>query len=167
MARGVNNETIIFEYCSGDSIRIISDRHGISRSTVRRVVFLAGVVRSRADGVRLAASKGFIGSGMRGKKRTFSDSHRRAIKESAMARGKANAKGISLKPNGYIEITRGDMKGKMEHRVIMERILGRILRTDEIVHHKDKNRANNEAANLAVMSRSDHTKMHMNEGKEL
>lgn len=47
------------------------------------------------------------------------------------------------------------------HRYIMEQLLGRSLASDEIVHHKDGNKLNNSLDNLEVMSRSEHTKLHM------
>jgi len=54
-------------------------------------------------------------------------------------------------------------KKRRAHRVVMERILGRALRDDEHVHHKDKNPLNNEPANLEVMTREDHEKLHGHE----
>ena len=46
------------------------------------------------------------------------------------------------------------------HRHIMEGILGRHLTFDEVVHHKDGNKLNNDPANLEVMSRADHMRLH-------
>lgn len=46
------------------------------------------------------------------------------------------------------------------HREIAEEMLGRHLRSDEIVHHKDGNKHNNNPENLEVMTRSEHTKLH-------
>lgn len=48
-----------------------------------------------------------------------------------------------------------------EHRYIMEVHLGRKLATNEVVHHKDDNKFNNEISNLELMSRSEHSRMHM------
>lgn len=47
-----------------------------------------------------------------------------------------------------------------EHRHIMQEHLGRKLLSSEIVHHKDKNKLNNELSNLELMSRSEHAKHH-------
>lgn len=49
------------------------------------------------------------------------------------------------------------------HRVIMERLLGRPLRVDEHVHHRDKNPLNNDPSNLEVMSKVAHERMHGDE----
>lgn len=47
-----------------------------------------------------------------------------------------------------------------EHRYIMEQYLGRKLRKDEVVHHKDGNKRNNDIENLVLMSRSEHSREH-------
>lgn len=49
---------------------------------------------------------------------------------------------------------------RLEHRVVMERKLGRPLRDDEIVHHIDEDKGNNDPGNLEVMSQSDHARHH-------
>jgi len=46
------------------------------------------------------------------------------------------------------------------HRVIAENILGRPLRKDEVVHHVDEDKSNNNLDNLWVMSLSDHASLH-------
>lgn len=46
------------------------------------------------------------------------------------------------------------------HRLLMEFKLGRVLREDEVVHHKDNNPANNHWDNLELMSKSEHSKHH-------
>lgn len=47
-----------------------------------------------------------------------------------------------------------------EHRYVMERYLGRQLARDEVVHHKDGDKSNNEIDNLELMSLSEHTRQH-------
>ena len=42
------------------------------------------------------------------------------------------------------------------HRVVAEDIVGRILRKDEVVHHKDGDRRNNDISNLQVMTHQEH-----------
>ena len=40
----------------------------------------------------------------------------------------------------------------LEHRVVMEKMIGRLLLPQEVVHHKDKNRGNNHPDNLQLFS---------------
>ena len=47
-----------------------------------------------------------------------------------------------------------------EHRYIMEQYLGRKLARDEVVHHKDGNKANNDIENLELTILSEHTRQH-------
>jgi hypothetical protein len=158
MAGSVNKVILVELYQQGKSIPDVAATTGAALSTVRYHLKAAGVLRSRAEGVRLAGDK--LGSGMRGKRRIFSASHKQAISSAKRA---APAKGISLKPNGYIEFTRGENKGRGEHVVIMEQRIGRRLRTDEIVHHIDGNRSNNDDNNLALMTRAAHMRLHRRE----
>lgn len=159
MAGSVNKVILVADYVGGMSLPTVARKHGISPSTARFHVKNAGALRSRAEGVRLAGQDGRLGAGARGKARTFSEDHRRAIQASAAARG-ASALGISVKPSGYVEYTKGPHKGRSVHVVAMEQRIGRRLLRDEVVHHIDGDPANNEPNNLALMTRSGHTRLH-------
>ena len=47
-----------------------------------------------------------------------------------------------------------------EHILVMEHHLGRQLNKDEVVHHKDFNKSNNQVSNLEIMSRGEHLALH-------
>jgi hypothetical protein len=57
--------------------------------------------------------------------------------------------------DGYVK--RG---GRHEHRVVMERELGRPLEPHEIVHHDDERKNNNAPSNLVLTDRVEHGRIH-------
>lgn len=52
--------------------------------------------------------------------------------------------------NGYV----------LMHRVVVENQLGRVLNRNEVVHHRDGNKKNNDQTNLVVMDRCEHHRHH-------
>ena len=54
-----------------------------------------------------------------------------------------------------------------EHRLVMEKLLGRYLEPGEAVHHIDRNRKNNLPSNLRLFStHAEHMKMHAEEDRQ-
>lgn len=47
-----------------------------------------------------------------------------------------------------------------EHRLVVEKSIGRYLTSDEKVHHIDQNKQNNDIHNLLVLSNQNHIKLH-------
>lgn len=70
-------------------------------------------------------------------------------------RGPSWKGGRHLKANGYIA-----SKGTLEHRLVIERHLGRKLLGTEHVHHLNGIRSDNRIENLVVMDGIEHVRMH-------
>lgn len=71
--------------------------------------------------------------------------------------------GRTIASNGYVLVRVGvghhlaDVRGyAYEHRLVAEAALGRPLRDDEEVHHRDEDKTNNDPANLDVLTRAEH-----------
>lgn len=62
--------------------------------------------------------------------------------------------------SGYIKLYLDDGKVVEEHRYIMVQFLQRELDYDEVVHHKDGNKRNNDISNLELVSRKEHAINH-------
>lgn len=64
--------------------------------------------------------------------------------------------------DGYRYVRISDSKTqnhyRLEHRVVMEGILGRRLRRDEHVHHRNADKLDNRPENLEVIGDSEHTR---------
>lgn len=61
---------------------------------------------------------------------------------------------------GYIRIKLGEKQWVHEHNVVAEKMIGRPLKRDEIVHHRNGIKHDNREVNLEVMTRSEHMRIH-------
>lgn len=87
-------------------------------------------------------------------------------------KGFNNKGGKRTNKQGYIEVWKpehpnANKKGYiLEHRLVMSEYIGRPLLDSEDVHHKDKDKSNNDISNLELMTKSEHTKYHEYNEKE-
>ena len=81
-------------------------------------------------------------------------------------------KGYIITHNGYKMLKcknhpNKDSKGYVrEHILVMEKEIGRFLNKNEIVHHIDGNKLNNNINNLKLMSDYEHRKFHSSKPKK-
>jgi len=97
-----------------------------------------------------------------------SEETKEKIRESNIKKGCLFEKGKEPwnkgKGNGWLDKTTGykyKYRHKKEHRYIMEQYLGRELSQEELVHHINFDKTDNEIENLQVMSRGEHIKLHL------
>lgn len=122
----------------------------------------------------IALKKGKMKECLNCKKEFYTTRNNFCSKNCAYEYKKKNYKHKLYLENGYeIRYINGyNKKGNVKnHRYIMEQYLGRKLKENEVVHHKDENKLNNDISNLEVMTRSEHSKLHrlkeINNGKKL
>jgi hypothetical protein len=68
--------------------------------------------------------------------------------------------GRRIAADGYVLVCEGSGKVRREHILIAERVLGRALPRNAVVHHVDEVRHNNANCNLAILQRDDHLELH-------
>lgn len=153
----------VFKYMYTEELKtlsFISDHTKIPISTVRsRLIGLGVKLRSRSESLKLNPNLNKDKLGV--SRPPFTEEHKRKISESRLQSTKF--KGTTKKPDGYIEYTRGENKGRKVHTVIIEKSICRRINKDEVVHHIDRIKDHNEIENLQLMTRSSHMSLHRRE----
>ena len=73
----------------------------------------------------------------------------------------------SWRSRGYVMISQPNGRGRPEHRIVMEKILGRPLLPSEAVHHRNGIKHDNRPENLEALTNSTHKMEHKEILREL
>ena len=84
-------------------------------------------------------------------------SHSESLKGNLLIKGPRGKANYCIDQKGYLV---NNQTKTRKHREIGETILGRPLKSNEIVHHWDGNGQNNEHSNLLICSKSYHSWLH-------
>ena len=152
-------EEAVALYESGHSIPQVAEALGRPKSTVRLILLRAGVkLRTVSEALAVAFAQGRVRRV--GNRSPRSSSMRERVRQARLRHSALHAAGTCLTSRGYVRFTKGPHCNQLVHRVLMEERLGRRLRREEHVHHKDGNRKNNEIENLEVLHIAEHARLH-------
>lgn len=108
--------------------------------------------------------------GLEPKKPTISEQCKEALENRVYKKGEESThwKGGRFKrDDGYIYIWNSELqKYEREHRVIMEKYLGRKLRKNEDIYHKNGIKDDNRIENLELLTKTKHTQLHEDKDSE-
>ena len=166
----MDHKLIIKLYQDGKSLKQIAEHLNVGSNAVCRRLKKLGIQlrpwttkgmkfpgRSVSDEVKAHLSA--IKTGV-----SLSPEHRaKVIKTLRNGGGEKNGNwsgGRWVNENGYVKICLPGRGYVSEHRLVMEKTLGRRLKRSEHIHHIDENPSNNSIENLKLVSPSEHSKIH-------
>lgn len=148
------------------SIKQIARVIGQPYNRTRSLLLGLGVhMRTRNEGIRLIAKeRGLRRRGEKTGPRT--EEQKQRMSEAQFARWKGKSKGTRITQSGYYEFTTGENKGRLVHDVIIEAETLQRIPNGYVVHHIDGCVSNNDRHNLALMTRSAHSRLHRLQDQE-
>lgn len=162
-------EILVKLYSKGLSMKDIGDILGCSAGKIYKYMHIYKI-EVREWGSKSEFAKKKISIANKGNKTTLGrkmpKAQKKKLSESHLKKGVGHKKKRS---DGYISIYFPDHPKSckdgyiMEHDLVMECFIGRWLKEDEIVHHKNKKRDDNRIENLQLMTFKEHASLHMKE----
>ena len=167
-------ETFIKLYEKYHSLRMVEKETGVSRKTISVILKKNGIaVLNKSEAAKYVwKNHNHPRLGKKGELcpvygHKISAETREKLKPIWKANGDKQRKYRKKHSGGYILVycpdhPTADRSGYvLEHRLVMEKALGRTLKTDEYIHHINGNKADNDIKNLALTNMSEHAKIHM------
>lgn len=156
-------------YAMGYSMKEIGKKLNMSTGKIYKYIHIYKI-EVRNWGSKSDFAKKKISNKQKGKKYALgtkrTEEQRKKLSEARTIKGIGHKK---IRSDGYICIYFPDHPKStkdgyiMEHDLVMECFIGRWLKDDEIVHHKNKKRNDNRIENLQLMTFKEHASFHMKE----
>ena len=159
-----DKEQLVYLYSLGYSMSCIANILKMSAGKIHKYFHLYNI---ETRPIINDFSKAKISESQKGNKYAFGKKHSEETKEK-ISIAKSNGIGKkTINSKGYIRVyfpdhPKADKRGYiLEHDLIMECAIGRWLKPDEVVHHKNEIKTDNRLKNLELMTKKEHSKLHI------